>query len=568
MKIMARQKILFARGWRLALLGALFVMAGCARPLPTRVEQVRFRDPVFQHCVEKSGIADLAAISELTCTDDKLKNVTELKYLTGLSKLELNMNNLSSVDLRLNLALQELNLHGYHKETAIQLGPLPQLRDLLIDTPRLFELFSRIDLAQMFPRLNYLYLGEQGREEALDPNVGELHLAHPLLDTLIIKGNSERKSPSASGLQFDFDLPQLTQFGIDDIPLTALQLNNMRQLKAFTINRTNLQHLELSHLPHLEQCIIDDSLLVDIVLENLPRLRNLSVSGNRLTVLDLTAVPELEQILADNNQLHTIIWPEDSQLNIVSLKSNQLTKLDLYSLDHIGSYDLTDNPLPRIADIEFDEPQFKERLLDIGYRYTTEVLEISEMAGSREYLATTKDLSRFNNLVTLYLNIAEGQQALDLSALKGLRWLSIGRHRASLPGLILPKSRYLEEVRLSGLDLEEIEIPDLPQLRILDLYDNKLSQISLPKLPAIEQLILNYNPLTGSLRLEDLPHLTFLGIRGSLIESLYVDNMPELRELLADDCPLKEYYVAHAPRLQTFYIDCESLDPKKNKVCN
>ena len=557
-----------ARGRHVLVLLILVFMAACARPLPTRVEQVHFRDPAFRRCVEKSGVADLAAIRELTCTDDKLKDVAELKYLTGLSKLELNMNNLSSVDLRQNLALQELNLYGYHNETDIQLAALPQLRDLLIDTPRLFELFSRIDLAQMFPRLNYLYLGEQGRKEALDPNVGELHLAHPLLDTLIIKGNSERKSSSASGVPLDFDLPQLTQFGIDDIPLTALQLNNMLQLKAFAINRTNLQHLELSHLPRLEQCIIDDSLLADIVLENLPRLRNLSVSGNRLTVLDLTAVPELEQILADNNLLHTVVWPEDSQLNIVSLKSNQLTKLDLYSLEHIGSYDLTDNPLPQILDIDFDEPQLKERLLDLGYRYTTEVLEISEMAGSRKYLATSKDMSRFNNLVTLYLNIAEGQQALDLSALNGLRWLAIGRHRSSLPGLILPKSRYLEEVRLSQLGLETIEIPDLPRLKILDLYDNKLTKISLPALPAIEQLILNYNPLTGSLRLEDLPHLTFLGIRGSLIENLYVDNMPELRELLADDCPLKEYYVAHAPRLHTFYVDCEALDPKKHKACH
>ncbi len=557
-----------ARGRHVLVLLILVFMAACARPLPTRVEQVHFRDPAFRRCVEKSGVADLAAIRELTCNDDKLKDVAELKYLTGLSKLELNMNNLSSVDLRQNLALQELNLYGYRKKTDIQLAALPQLRDLLIDTPRLFELFSRIDLAQMFPRLNYLYLGEQGRKEALDPNLGELHLSHPLLDTLIIKGNSERKSSSTSGVLLNFNLPQLTQFGIDDIPLTALQLNTMPQLKAFAINRTNLKLLELSHLPRLEQCIIDDSLLADVVLENLPRLRNLSVSGNRLTVLDLTAVPELEQILADNNQLHTVLWPEDSQLNIVSLKSNQLTKLDLYSLEHIGSYDLTDNPLPQIADIDFDEPQFKERLLDLGYRYTTEVLEISEMAGSREYLATSKDLSRFNNLVTLYLNIAEGQQALDLSALKGLRWLAIGRHRSSLPGLILPKSRYLEEVRLSQLGLETIEIPDLPRLKILDLYDNKLTKIGLPELPAIEQLILNYNPLTGSLRLEDLPHLTFLGVRGSLIESLYVDNMPELRELLADDCPLKEYYVAHAPRLHTFYVDCEALDPKKHKACH
>jgi hypothetical protein len=552
----------------LSLCAGLLLLGGCARPLPTTVEQVRFKDPLFQTCVEKKGVQQLSAITELSCNESPLKNVEELQYLTGLTRLELETSMVKKVDLSHNQQLKEVILYGFDKRTTLNFGVLPLLKSLQVDTPELLEQFSHIDLKTSFPQLRDLHIAESGRKQPVA--LTQLALSHPLIERLWISGNEEhnRSKPEDSTYDLILDLPQLTTLLVEDTPLHRLELTNTPLLNDFTLSRTELTTLELHHLPQLKQVVATDNRLVTISLQDLPLLINLCLDSNRLTHLDLTNLPGLEQLLANNNQLETVIWPQKSQMNIISLKDNQLTTLDLYTLEHLGAFDVTGNPLPKIADIDFDEPQIKERLLDLDYVYTTEVLQFTEMAGSREYLATTKDLSYFKNLHSLYLDLAEGQGPLDLSALKGLRWLKLGSHDQTLPSLVLPQSPYLLDVRVDELNLEEIHIPPLPALKYLDLYNNKLSNIDLPSLPALERLILNNNPLGGIFKLDNYPNLVILGVRNTGIEGLYLDNFPALREVLAEDNPIHEMYIYRAPLLGRVDVDCEKIEAGKSNLCH
>ncbi|HFG1779551.1 TPA: DUF1566 domain-containing protein [Vibrio cholerae] len=75
---------------------------------------VEFGDSAFAHCVkqhvEQQKVQSLNALTTLSCRGASVIDVTELKYMTGLTKLDLSGNRLTTINLDANTALSRADL--------------------------------------------------------------------------------------------------------------------------------------------------------------------------------------------------------------------------------------------------------------------------------------------------------------------------------------------------------------------------------------------------------------------------------------------------------------------------
>ncbi|XP_037082046.1 leucine-rich repeat-containing protein 15-like [Pollicipes pollicipes] len=293
--------------------------------------------------------------------------------------------------------------------------------------------------------------------------------------------------------------------------LSRGQLAPLAQLRYLSLAGNGLQAVEQGALPPgIKHLSLYNNRLESLngTLRNMNSMKWLFISKNRLTSLrdELPAGNSLRALTAYENRLTSLDGLQDARsLSRLFLRSNRLTSLGRLRLPLLKLLEVSDNQIETVTPEDFaGMPALKE--VTLASNRLTEVGPILDVLRALDKL----DLSD-NGLISIGQLTSEDRQ---LGATEAAGDVPVLAHL------------YVRANRLTSLG--ELH---LPKLRILDLSDNRLTQVSATNfvgLPSLRELILSGNHLEEvGLLLEVLPSLTKADFSDNIIRSMTPLNTRE-----------------------------------------
>lgn len=235
---------------------------------------------------ESVTVEELAKITELDARSQGIEDSTGIEYLTGLEILNLDDNQLKSIDVSKNLSLEELTCDN-NELTQLDVSQNTALEYLYCPRNQL----TKLDVSNN-SALRYL---------ACDVNQ---------LTNLDVSRN-----------------PALTNLGCTKNQLTDLDVSKNPNLNTLVCSDNQLANLDVSQNQALEYLTCDNNKLKNIDIDQNLALIELSCENNQLTNLDTTQNLALEILYCDDNQLTNLDVRKNINLLLLSCNNNQLTNL-------------------------------------------------------------------------------------------------------------------------------------------------------------------------------------------------------------------------------------------------
>ncbi|XP_067420061.1 leucine-rich repeat neuronal protein 3 [Emydura macquarii macquarii] len=279
--------------------------------------------------------------------------------------------------------------------------------------------------------------------------------------------------------------------------------------------------------------------------------------------------------------------PADTQ--VLLLQTNNIAKIE-YSIDfpiNLTGLDLSQNNLSSVTNINFRKmPQLlsvyleENKLTELPEECLSGLNNLQELYINHNLLSTIAPgaFIGLDNLLRLHLNSNSLQMINSkwFEAIPKLEILMIGEN----PIIRIEDMNFKPLINLRSLVLAGInltEIPDnalvgLENLESISFYDNrfvKVPHVALQKVINLKFLDLNKNPINRIRRgdLSNMLHLKELGINNMpeliSIDSLAVDNLPDLRKIEATNNPRLSYIHPNAfyklPKLESLMLNSNAL---------
>lgn len=449
------------------------------------LEELNYANNYYPTMIDLSACPEMRT---LKVDGNKLRQI-DVSHNPLLECLTCDQNELTSIDVSSLSHLRELSLGSNFSLSSITFGNHPELRKL--------DLFST--------GITTLELGGY-------PQLEELYCGYCKLTSLDVSKNKKLKVLSCGKNDFQgIDVSQnslLEELTCNDLQIETLNLEANPHLKRLRANHNSIEHIDLSRQEALE---------------------HLRLSNNRLRELDLSKQIRLQELYCTNNRLETLELPSGTDLTVVELYGNSLPSNAFESIvDRLPDRNGLERGLFKVVDTKdtsekndclsvsvekavakywrvIDYADFANGGKGIDYRgsdapllgegkvamvFSESNLEVSlvvEALGELQSEGTT----------TPVLNQEEPQK-VTLSGKELELQGDIYRfylENAPLVSLSLDKCRYLCELGLKGVKMDELALPMLPNLEYLDIADNSLKRISIHDAPLLRFFICYGNTL-------------------------------------------------------------------------
>ena len=337
----------------------------------TPIDEKNFPDPVFREYVRKvagsSVLTDtiVRQIEALDVSKDNIKKVlgdrdpiTSLKgirYLKYVRDLNCRYQELTTLDLELNMRVERLNCYGnqltdlwlrptgtslkylncgVNKLNALDLSKSSELTELYCNNSKLTALdlsankklqiisatsnnLTTLDVRNL-PELTYLDLQANYDLKSIDvsknPKLESLNLAQTGLTSLNVKNNRK-----------------LVELKVHCNQLTALDVSSNYLLKELACFENQLTSLDLSYNGALEYLGVSENPITELNLHPLSSLQDLYCQKMQLKKLDVSRCTELQKLYCNDNQIETLDLRSNKKLVRLECKNNRLSWLDLSS---------------------------------------------------------------------------------------------------------------------------------------------------------------------------------------------------------------------------------------------
>ncbi|EAF0607654.1 lmo0331 family class 1 internalin [Listeria monocytogenes] len=235
---------------------------------------------------ESVTVEELAKVTKLDARSQGIEDSTGIEYLTGLEVLNLEDNQLKSIDVSKNLNLKELTCSN---------NPLANL-----------DVSKNLALEELTCENNELTQLDVSQNTALE----YLYCPRNQLTKLDVSKNSA-----------------LRYLACDVNQLTNLDVSKNPALTNLGCTKNQLTDLDVSQNQALENLACDNNELKNIDIDQALSLKELSCENNQLTNLDTTQNLALEILYCDDNQLTDLDVRKNVNLLILFCNNNQLTNL-------------------------------------------------------------------------------------------------------------------------------------------------------------------------------------------------------------------------------------------------
>ncbi|EAK8471756.1 LPXTG cell wall anchor domain-containing protein [Listeria monocytogenes] len=252
-------------------------------------------------------VEELAKITKLDARSQDIEDSTGIEFLTGVEVLNLEDNQLKSIDVSKNLNLKELTCSN---------NPLANL-----------DVSKNLALEELTCENNELTQLDVSQNTALE----YLYCPRNQLTKLDVSKNSALRYLACDVNQLtNLDVsknPALTNLGCTKNQLTDLDVSQNPNLSTLVCSDNQLTNLDVSQNQSLAYLACDNNKLKNIDIDQNLALIELSCENNQLTNLDTTQNLALEILYCDDNQLTDLDVRKNVNLLILFCNNNQLTNL-------------------------------------------------------------------------------------------------------------------------------------------------------------------------------------------------------------------------------------------------
>lgn len=309
----------------------------------------------------------LAFNGNIECSGKNIANLRGVEAFVNIKQLDVRNNQLISLDLTKNVALealnanqnllQQLNLKNGHNAQLSMLSVLdnPNLSCIQVDDVAFANSNTNWlkDATTSYNESCYVYIpdvnfkaylvnnyqintngdGEVSLSEAIayagtidiyDKNVSDLTGLEAFLN---ISGFRSSNNP-LSNVDLSANV-KLTLLQLSSFQLTTLDLSANINLRKLYLYGSQLTNLDLSHNVFLTELDASSNQLANLDISKNKNLQNLYLPNNNLTELNLSGNPLLIDLELDDNQLTNLNLNENLNLKYFSVYNNKLTTIDL-----------------------------------------------------------------------------------------------------------------------------------------------------------------------------------------------------------------------------------------------
>lgn len=463
------------------------------------------RETTGQYDNQPISLGDVYCIDGLDAAKYNITDLTGIKYLRNLTKLDISENKLTSLQpLSQNRLLEIAAINDNQIEDLAPLSALKNLRTITLDHNQI----SNLAPLSVLSKLENVSL-DNNRITNLTPLVNMTNLRNLTL----YKNQISNMTPLAG-------LYRLQGLEIDHNLITAIpSLHLLDSLQSINLSNNPISNpYNLSKARHLQSITIDSCEIS--YFPNLPAmdsLRSLSVKFNKISTLaDLTGMPLVRNLALMGNRLQEIDQLRflDS-LRVLDLDNNQLDcKLKLSPFKKLSILSAVRNNL-RSHHFPF------ESINDLSELPSLTRLEVLYL--DKNHLIMLGNLAGMNSLNTITLDSNySSKQRSKLASIAALGDLNRLKHVSARFNSISNLYCFNEKMSLEYLALDTNQVTDLLPLgkcyglQYLSLDYNGIENIDLllgnPGLGYGDLLHLYHNPLSNTAIHEHIPVLQDRGV--------------------------------------------------------
>lgn len=245
------------------------------------------------------GPTSLANLTTLNCKDKGISDLAGLESLTGLTSLNLDGNNITSIDVSIYPSLKVLSVKN---NDLVSITLHSGITDLDISGNAL----SSLNLTKL-STLKNLYAGGN------------------LFTSINLSGNTMLETLNVqNGKLTSIDISENTQLkdvNLKNNALTSLSINH-NQLTDLEASNNALTSFTVTSAKKLNTLQLNDNKLSSVSVNGLTTLSVLALSENKLTSINVSALTNLNQLYVASNKLTTLDVSKNTALDSLSIGGN------------------------------------------------------------------------------------------------------------------------------------------------------------------------------------------------------------------------------------------------------
>ncbi|MEM6697681.1 MAG: hypothetical protein AAF599_04750 [Bacteroidota bacterium] len=416
--------------------------------------------------------ANIETVTTLDIRSETIADLTGIEAFAALIELRANINDITSVNLSQNTALELLYI-GNNNLTSLDLSTNIFLNELSIDDLDLSS--SGIDLS------NNTSLTILSAENA-NLNTIDLSTNSLLVDVDLDENNLTTLDVTNLGV--------LESLIVSDNQLSSIDLSNNTLLNYFGFESNNFTSLDFSGLANLT--IIDgsgNSNLTSVNLTGVTALDTFQVNTSALTSLDISDATNLDYISILGGQVQTLDLSNNTALTRIQIPNNDLTSVDLRNIDltQLSFFSAFGND--NLECISVDDVAVAEANLGTDFQYSIdcanytyvpddnfeaalEALGLDDISGD-DFIPT----AAINTITSLDIS---NQGIEDLTGIKDFVALTdVNASQNNLETVDLSENTALQTVNLTENSMKILDVSSLPNLTSLDVENNELFSLNI-----------------------------------------------------------------------------------------
>ena len=303
--------------------------------------------PIDTNADNEIDIAEAQVIYELNVSSSNITDLNGLEHFTNLTRLEINLNNISAFDGTPFTNLEYLNFSN-NNLTTTNLAGLSNLQIFWAHG----NPFSSIDVSSL-SALELLDISYCDNLTGLDVS----NLTN-LID-LFCSSNDTMTSLNVNGCSALEDLycqysalTSLDLSGLANLSTMFAENNNISIIDvtgAVSLGNINIAYNQVSSLtvhdlPVLQSISASGNIISNLDIQNCPLFFTLVMIDNQLTTLDLSNVPSTVIVEVENNALENLILADDNEIYQIKLANNLLTEINLNNCTNLNWGSFNNNP--------------------------------------------------------------------------------------------------------------------------------------------------------------------------------------------------------------------------------
>ena len=456
---------------------------------------------------------EIDAVTRIDVNNQGISTLKGLEYFTALIELHCASNNLTSLDVSKNIALDILVCRN-NQLTSLDISGNTALTILMCQNNQLTDL----DISQN-TRLAYLYCASNQLTE-LDMSqcsvlVKLINENDPeeINNRLVWNGDINGDGEEDARIVVDLNV---TVSGCEIISIDATNFPD-------TLFREYVKQFDINGSGGLSQEEIGAVTIIDISSQGINTLKGLEYFTS------------LKELYCYSNQLTSLDVSKNTALIILNCGYNELTGLDVSQNTTLTTLDCRFNQLTS--------------------------LNVSKNPAVKELICNNNQLSKLivNGDTALETLWCDNNQLSELNISKNASLSSLTCYGNQLTALNISKNTALKEVFCGNNQLNALDVSKNPALKKIVCYDNQLNTLDVSKNTALTYLNCDNNQLS-SLDVGKNTALESLWCRSNQLTELDVSKNVQLKWLGCIDNPLSRLDISKCPTLVKLIQETQPVD--------